>query len=144
MEKNNLDKQIKILVIDDEPVVCEFVKKGLQRRNYKVLVAKKGTIGLLLASCKWHKPNLVLLDLMMEGIDGFEVLRKLRNNPQTKYIPVIIVTARLDYASKIKAEGLYCDDYIVKPVTLETLVTKIEELLIKRGIIARDKKPETL
>jgi DNA-binding response OmpR family regulator len=103
-----------------------------------VLVARKGTIGLLLATSRWHKPNLVLLDLMMEGIDGFEVLRRLKKNRLTMYLPVIIVTAKLDYESQIKAEGLYCDDYIVKPVDLDTLVCRIQAVLKKRGLLTQD------
>ena len=128
--------RLRILVIDDDPVICEYLKKGLIRRGqYRVLVARKGTIGLLLATSRWHKPNLVLLDLMMEGVDGFEVLRRLKNSPRTMYIPVIIVTASPDYESKIKAEGLYCDDYIVKPVDLDTLLGRIQDLFKKRGLI---------
>lgn len=132
-------EEIKILVVDDDPVICEYIKKGLARRGgYRVMVAKKGTIGLMFASSKWHKPDLVLLDLMMEGIDGFEVLRRIRKDPQTMYIPVIIITARLDCESKIRAEGLYCDDYITKPVELSTIIERIQALLKKRGLIDKE------
>lgn len=128
------NKMMRILLVDDDPTICEYVKKGLQRSGeYKVLTAKGGNIGVWLASCKWHKPDLILLDLMMEGMNGFEVLKILRNDKRTTYVPVIILTARTDYASQIKAEGLYCDDYIVKPVDLETLKERIKKVLVKRG-----------
>ena len=128
--------RLRILIVDDDPEICEYLKKGLIRRGqYRVLVAKKGTIGMLLATSRGHKPNLVLLDLMMEGIDGFEVLRRLKNSPRTMYIPVIIVTASPNYESQIKAEGLYCDDYIVKPVELDVLLERIRALFKKRGLI---------
>jgi DNA-binding response OmpR family regulator len=121
-------------VVDDDPIICKYLKRGLSRRgNYKVLVAKKGTVGLLFIKCRWRRPDLVLLDLMMEGIDGFEVLRRLRSNPRTVDIPVIIVTAYPGYDEKMKAEGLYFNDYIVKPVDLDTLVNRIQVLLNKRN-----------
>ncbi|MBI4982969.1 MAG: response regulator [Candidatus Omnitrophica bacterium] len=126
---------IKILVIDDDAQICELVKEGLSQWGYKVLTAKAGNIGIWIADCKWHKPDLIILDLMMQGIDGFEVLRRLREDKLTAYMPVIIMTGKTDYASQLKAEGLYCDDYIVKPVSLEVLRSRIEQVLKKRGII---------
>jgi len=130
------DNPIKVLIIDDDPMICEVIKKGLQvLGGYKVLTASGGNIGGWLAACKWHRPDIVLLDIMMKGIDGFEVLRKLREEKTTAYIPVIMLTGRGDVSSKIKAEGLYCDDYLVKPVELKVIKEKIEEILTKRGRI---------
>lgn len=87
-----------------------------------------------LSRCRGHRPDLILLDIMMPGIDGYEVLRRLKEDRKTMYIPVVMLTARADYTSKIRAEGFYCDDYITKPVTTEALKSKIESVLAKRGI----------
>ncbi len=130
------ERKFKILVIDDEPDICALLKDSLpQMGNFKVIVGKGGKIGAWLALCRWHRPDVVILDIMMPGVDGFEVLRRIRKNKETTYMPVIILTGRQDYVTKIKAEGLYCDDYLVKPISLDVLKSHIEEVLKKRGII---------
>ena len=129
-------KKIRILMIDDDPGLCELIKHGLGfDGRYKVLTAHGGNIGAWLASCKWHKPNLILLDIKMPGVDGFQVLEKIRSLPQTKYTPVIIFTAFDDPAFKIKAEGFYCDGYLLKSESMEVLKRKIEEVLKSRGLL---------
>jgi len=134
MPDKKINKKIKVLVIDDEPEICALIKYFLtQSGNYKVLIAKGGSIGAFLASLSWHKPDLIILDIMMPGIDGFEALRRIKEDKKTMYIPVIMLTARNDPASKVKAEGLYCDDYIVKPVELAVLKSRIEEVLRRHG-----------
>ena len=118
----------KILIIDDEEDFCFFIKANLQLiSNYEIIVAHKGKKGLKLASKE--KPDLILCDIMMPGIDGFEVLRKLKKNEVTSHIPVIMLTAKNEDESKIKAAGLYCEDYIVKPVEAKTLKAKIHRVL---------------
>jgi len=132
-------KKIKILIIDDEPDICFFLKQSLQRTGkYKVLIASGPDIGRWIASCRWHRPDLIILDIIMPHINGFELLKRLRDDRKTMYIPVIMCTALGDMASKIKAEGLYCDDYIVKPVEMETIKAKIEAILAKRGMKVED------
>ena len=76
-----------------------------------------------------EKPDIILLDIMMPGIEGFEVLEKLKKNKKTLHIPVIMLTAKSEDESKVKAAGLYCHDYIVKPVEFEVLISKIEKAL---------------
>lgn len=118
----------KILIIDDEEDFCFFIKANLQLiSNYEIFIAHKGKKGLRLASKE--KPDLILCDIMMPGIDGFEVLKKLKKNEETQHIPVIMLTAKSEDESKIKAAGLYCDDYIVKPVEIKTLKAKIHKVL---------------
>ena len=133
-------KKLKILMIDDNPDMCQLIKLRLEfDGRYKVLIAHGGNIGTWLASCKWHKPNLILLDIMMPGIDGFQVLVKIRLLPQTRYIPVIMFTDFDNPAFKIKAEGLYCDAWVPKSESIEVLMGKIEEVLKSRGLL-EDKK----
>ena len=118
----------KILIIDDEEDFCYFIKANLQLiSNYEIIVAHKGKKGLKLASKE--KPDLILCDIMMPGIDGFEVLSKLKKNEGTSHIPVIMLTAKNEDESKIKAAGLYCEDYIVKPAEIKVLKAKIHKVL---------------
>lgn len=118
----------KILIIDDEEDFCFFAKKNLEAiSNYKIIVANKGKKGIQIA--RKEKPDLILLDIMMPGIDGFEVLKRLKENEKTERIPIIMFTARDEDEAKIKASGLYCDDYIVKPVENVVLRAKIHKVL---------------
>lgn len=121
----------KILIIDDEEDFCYFAKKNLEAiSNYAIIIANKGKKGIQIA--RKEKPDLILLDIMMPGIDGFEVLKRLKANEKTQNIPVIMLTAKDEDESKIKAAGLYCDDYIVKPVEKIVLKAKIHKVLSLR------------
>jgi len=123
----------KILIIDDEEDLTFFVKANLELSNkYEVLIANSGKEGIKLA--KRYRPDLILLDIMMPGMDGFEVLQNLKKAADTLSIPVIMLTAKGDDDSKIKAAGLYNEEYIVKPVRIDILNTKIEEVFKLRGI----------
>jgi two-component system alkaline phosphatase synthesis response regulator PhoP len=118
----------KILIIDDEEDFCFFVKKNLEAiSNYEIIVANKGKKGIQIA--RKEKPDLILLDIMMPGIDGFEVLKRLKANEKTQSISVIMLTAKDEDESKIKASGLYCEDYLVKPVEKLVLRAKIQKVL---------------
>ena len=118
----------KILIIDDEEDFCYFVKANLQLiSNYEVLVANRGKKGIRLV--RKEKPDLILLDVMMPGMDGFEVLKRLKKSEETQYIPIIMLTAKNEDESKIKAAGLYCEDYIVKPVEIKVLKAKIHKVV---------------
>ncbi len=118
----------KILIIDDEEDFCFFVKKNLEAiSNYEIITAHKGKKGIQIA--RKEKPDLILLDIMMPGIDGFEVLKRLKANDKTQDISVIMLTAKDEDESKIKASGLYCEDYLVKPVEKLVLRAKIQKVL---------------
>ncbi len=118
----------KILIIDDEEDFCYFVKQNLEAiSNYEIIIANKGKKGIQIA--RKEKPDLILLDIMMPGIDGFEVLKRLKGNEKTQRIPVIMFTAKDEDEAKIKASGLYCEDYIVKPVENVVLRAKIHRVL---------------
>jgi len=118
----------KILLIDDEEDFAFFVKANLGLvSNYEIIVATKGKKGLK-AALK-EKPALILLDIMMPGMDGFEVLKRLKKNEKTINIPVIMLTAKNEDESRIKAAGLYCEDYIVKPIEIRLLNAKIHKIL---------------
>ena len=123
----------KILMIDDEKDLCFFVKANLEIvGNYEVLTATSGKEGLRTAS--WNKPDVILLDVMMPGMDGFEVLKKLKEDVKTSSIPVIMLTAKADDESKMRAAGLYGDDYLIKPVEFKTLKARIDSVLESKGL----------
>jgi len=118
----------KILIIDDEKDFCYFLKANLQLiSNYQVLISTKAKKGIKAA--RKEKPDLILLDILMPRIDGFEVLKRLKESEKTLHIPVIMLTAKNENESRMKASGLYSDDYIVKPVETEVLISKIHKLL---------------
>ena len=117
-----------ILIIDDEEDFCYFAKKNLEAiSNYEIITATKGKKGIQIALKE--KPDLILLDIMMPGIDGLEVLKRLKKSEKTQNIPVIMLTAKDEDESKIKALGSFCDDYIVKPVENIVLKSKIHKVL---------------
>ncbi|MCQ9205505.1 MAG: response regulator [Omnitrophica bacterium] len=118
----------KILIIDDEEDLTFFVKANLELAgDYEVEVAINGRDGIKLASRE--KFDLILLDIMMPHMDGFEVLEALKKNKKTLSTPVIMLTAKGDEKSRLRAAGLYDEDYIVKPVQIDFLKSKIDEAL---------------
>jgi DNA-binding response OmpR family regulator len=127
-EKGGVMATQKILVIDDEPDFCSLVKEVLEiTGKYKVIIATDGKNGVKAAHD--HRPDLVLLDIMMPVINGFEVLKVLKQDAKLQSIPVIMLTARSDEDSRVKAAGLYNEDYLVKPVDVDTLRSTIEKIL---------------
>jgi len=123
----------KILIIDDEEDLTFFVKANLELAgDYEVIIATSGKEGMAIASSQGV--DLILLDIMMPKMDGFEVLEKIKESRGTLAIPVIMLTAKGDIDSKLKAAGLYDEDYIVKPVQIEILKVRIEEALKRRGL----------
>jgi diguanylate cyclase (GGDEF)-like protein len=103
----------KILVIDDEPIICSLVSDSLQSSGQEVLCALDGAQGLRLA--KEEKPDLIILDVMMPNLDGYEVCRRLRRNFTTSNIPIIMLTALDQIPDKVKGMNEGADDYITKP-----------------------------
>jgi DNA-binding response OmpR family regulator len=125
-------ERLKILIIDDEGEFCSLVKTGLETRdNYEVLIATNGKDGYEIA--RTMKPDLVLLDITMPGIDGFKVLELLKNDRNTVAVPVIMLTAREDVEYKRKASQLFNEGYLTKPVEFAVLKKTIEDVLKRRG-----------
>ena len=103
----------KVLVIDDEQVVRQVVNRLLTEEGYEVIEAPYGQAGYHMAVSE--KPNIIMLDLMMPVMDGFEVLSKLKSNPETRPIPVIILTVKIDAESERRCMRFGAVDYIKKP-----------------------------
>ncbi len=124
----------KILIIDDEADFCMFVKMNLELGSkFEVEIALSGKEGIELA--KRIKPDLILLDIIMPEMDGFEVLARLKKDKNTIAIPVVMLTARTDDTSKLRASMLYDEKYLTKTIETSQLKTEIEEVLRRRGNI---------
>ena len=131
IEKRYRTMREKILIIDDEKDFTYFIKENLQLiSNYTVITAKRGRRGIR-AALK-ENPDLILLDVMMPGINGFEVLKRLKKNEKTYHIPVIMMTENSTDEPKIKESGFSADDYIIKPVETKVLRAKIHSILSPR------------
>jgi len=117
----------KILIIDDEPDVIDTLTFMLKARNFEVVSAPDGLSGLSLA--KADKPDLILLDIMMPGMDGYEVCSKIKTDNATKHIPVIMLTAKGEGEAVTKAHRSGANDYIVKPFNLPTLLGRLNKYI---------------
>tara|TARA_B100000315_G_scaffold259771_1_gene317130 strand:- start:3077 stop:3451 length:375 start_codon:yes stop_codon:yes gene_type:complete len=117
-----------VLIIDDEEDLTFFVKANLELSGeYKVIIANNGRDGIKAA--EHLKPDVVLLDIMMPQMDGLEVLAKLKKSIKTLSIPVVMLSAKGDDESKVYAASSYNEDYIVKPVQIEFLKEKLDQVL---------------
>lgn len=122
-----MPRRKKVLVIDDEEDFSFFTRKNLQRSNYEVIIASNGEDGVRIAQTS--QPDVILLDIMMPGMNGFQVLQKLKEDPLTNTIPVVMLTGKDDDASHRQAVQLKNNDYIVKPVEIEELHKRIADIL---------------
>ena len=116
-----------ILVVDDEQDLLDLIEYNLKQEGFKVFTADSGAKGIEMA--KEHHPDLVLLDLMMPGMSGYEVCETLRSNASTQSTPIIFLTAKDDEASEIEGLNKGADDYITKPISTVKLVSRIKALL---------------
>jgi DNA-binding response OmpR family regulator len=108
-----MQQDITILAIDDDPLVLKVIEASLMKEKYNIIFAPNGEEGLKIAlECD---PDLILLDVVMPGIDGFETCARIRRNPKLQFTPVIILTALDDRDSKIQGLEAGADDYICKP-----------------------------
>jgi CheY-like chemotaxis protein len=117
----------RILVVDDEPMNITILREIL-KSDYTVVAATDGERALAFASSA-TRPDLIMLDIMMPGIDGYEVLRRLRANPRTAGLPVIMVTAKDQIDDKMAGYELGVSDYITKPVDGEFVLSVARRLL---------------
>jgi two-component system phosphate regulon response regulator PhoB len=116
-----------ILVVEDETDILRLVDHNLKLADFHVLTAQDGYEALSLA--KKHLPQLVILDLMIPGLDGFEVCKELKRSPTTKNIPVLMLTARGEEVDRIVGLELGADDYVVKPFSPRELVLRVRAIL---------------
>ncbi len=113
----------KILVVDDDPDIRKFLKRRLERNNFEVIAADNGQNCLAIASKEG--PDLILLDIVMPFMDGYEVIKKLRDSSKTRYIPIIMHSVKKETKSIFKSMELGSIDYVMKPVSFEALLKVI-------------------
>lgn len=122
----------KILVVDDEEHILELIQFNLISAGFQVSTAINGEEALKL--CSQEQPDLVLLDIMLPGIDGLEVCRRLKSQSDTKFIPIIMITAKGEEIDKIVGLELGADDYITKPFSVRELIARVKALLRRTRI----------
>jgi CheY-like chemotaxis protein len=120
-----------LLLVEDNEMNRDMLSRRLVRAGYEVLLAVDGEEGLALAQQKL--PALILMDMSLPGIDGWEATRRLKAAPATRAIPVIALTAHAMASDRESALAAGCDDFDTKPVELSRLLTKIEALLARAG-----------
>ncbi len=123
----------RIVVVEDESDIYEVIAYNLEREGYEVLHAADGTEGLELV--RRAAPDLVVLDIMLPGVDGVEVCRRLRADALTESIPIVMVTARGDEADVVLGLGVGADDYVPKPFSPRELVARV------RAVLRRARRP---
>ncbi|MBL0126772.1 MAG: response regulator transcription factor [Flavobacteriales bacterium] len=121
----------KVLLVDDEPDILELLKYNLEREGYVVFTALNGREGIKIA--KSERPDLIVLDIMMPGMDGVEVCHQLRQLPEFKRTLITFLTARSEDYSQIAGFDAGADDYITKPVRPKVFISKVKALLKRSG-----------
>ena len=124
-------KKEKILVVDDEEDILELVRYNLDREGYQVVCAISGEEALELAAAE--RVDLIILDLMLPGIDGLEVARRLKQNTTTKEIPIVMLTAKGEEADVVTGLELGADDYVTKPFSPRILIARMKAVIRRRG-----------
>ena len=120
-----------ILIVDDEEDIRELVALNLGREGFKVVGSETGEQALKLA--RSQPPDLIVLDLMLPGMDGLEVCRKIRNDPQTSQIPIVMLTAKGEEADIVTGLELGADDYMTKPFSGKVLVARVRRILRRKS-----------
>lgn len=118
-----------VLVVEDDPDIAEGLRYNLEREGLTVRVALTGELGLRAALDQKSAPALILLDLMLPGMSGTELCRRLRREPQTKRTPIIMLTARTSETERVAGLDLGADDYITKPFSVRELLARVRAVL---------------
>lgn len=117
----------KLLLVEDNEMNRDMLSRRLERRGFQVLIAVDGEEGI--SAAREHRPDLILMDMSLPVLDGWESTRRLKQEPETKGIPVLALTAHAMAGERDKALAAGCDDYDTKPVDFVRLLGKIESLL---------------
>ena len=127
------DEPRTVLVADDDEDILQLVSFRLERAGYTVVTAADGQQAL--AAARRHQPDLAVLDVMMPGLNGYEVTRQLRADPATAAIPVILLTARVQEADVSRGFEAGADDYLRKPFSPQELRSRVQALLSRRSSV---------
>ena len=125
---------VKILIVEDDTAINDLIKINLELSTYQVVQAHDGIKGFALA--KQEHPNLIILDVMMPEVDGYTVAQRIRQNEDTKDIPILMLTALSQLQDKVKGFDIGVDDYLVKPFEMEELKARVRALLKRTNQIS--------
>ena len=118
-----------ILIVEDDPDIAESLRYNFEREGFRAVIAESGEKGLRLALDEKYPPALILLDLMLPGMSGMELCRRLRREPLTEKTPIIMLTAKAAETDKISGLNIGADDYIVKPFSVKEVVARVRAVL---------------
>jgi CheY-like chemotaxis protein len=121
----------RILLVEDNEMNRDMLSRRLQRKGYEVLIAVDGEASVAMAASE--RPDLILMDMSLPVLDGWEATRRLKGMPETASIPIIALTAHVMAGDRNKAVEAGCDDYDAKPIEFERLLGKMQALLKKQG-----------
>ena len=124
---NDLERAVRVLVVDDEPLITEMLSVGLGYEGFEVHVAATGPEAL--EQAERVRPDAVVLDLMLPGLDGLEVCRRLRSDASTAGVPIIMLTAKSDEVDRVVGLEVGADDYVAKPFSPKELVARVRAVL---------------
>jgi len=131
-----------VLVIDDEESIVDLIKLGLKYEGFEVVAASDGDEGI--AAAQRTNPVFIILDRMLPDMDGLEVCRRLRSNPTTVDIPILLLTAKDEVGSRVEGLNTGADDYLTKPFSFEELVARIRAILRRLNHGATAENPQVL
>ena len=131
-ERRNARPGTRILVVDDSPTIVALLKRMLQQNHFEVLVAYDGESGLEIAHRE--RPDLIFLDIVLPGIDGFSALRKLRRDEATRDVPIIMISGNAQATEQFYVQRIGADDFMKKPFSRAEVFNRIEQLLDGDGI----------
>ena len=121
----------KILVVEDDPASSRLISYTLERAGYQVLTAPNGLEGL--GKAQEEEPDLVILDVMLPGLDGFQVCRRLRAESRTRHLPILMLSAKAQEIDKATGLKVGADDYLTKPADPSELVARVQNLLAQES-----------
>jgi len=131
-KQEDLSNRLKILVIDDDEDILDLIGLHLERAGYQMIAAAFGKEGIKLASDQ--KPDAIVLDVMIPGLDGFEVAKKLKSSKSTKDIPIIFLSAKVELENRLKGFEAGADDYLPKPFSPKELIMRLKVMLRHKQI----------
>ena len=131
-ERRNARPGTRILVVDDSPTIVALLKRMLVQNHFEVLVAYDGESAMEIA--RRERPDLIFLDIVLPGIDGFSALRKLRRDEATRDVPIIMISGNAQATEQFYVQRIGADDFMKKPFTRAEVFSRIEHLLDEQGV----------
>ncbi|MDE2407783.1 MAG: response regulator [Xanthomonadaceae bacterium] len=131
-ERRNARPGTRILIIDDSPTIVALLKRMLEQNQYQVLVAYDGETGIEIA--RREVPGLIFLDIVLPGVDGFNVLRTLRRDPATKTVPIIMISGNAQATEQFYVQRIGADDFMKKPFSRPEVFSRITSVLDENGV----------